>query len=364
MVNLSAQQQMYGTGVASLIGDCGGISLDGQSVQIPGDTGSYMQDDISSIHESSYYRGSNNNMKIVGTASSMEEGNATGSPEEIAEKSEIERTYSSDTPVVEKGSTVKKPTTSSQGNKNSGRRSSCLPTWVVAAPKWLKCVIVVSVSMLVGAMVLVTVALSSALAAENQKSSGNAASGQIPPGTVVVNNPPVSQSESAPAPSPTRMSINEPTVSPVVDVMQEDWNGEPMEESIQGKDTDAPTEDTASSEPYDKDVTTFFVTGGRFTNDALVQLPEQLRTLPVRGGTSFMVHLGDWNSPYATQCDEQSYQDVDDLFSNSSIPVYFVTGDNDFNGMYSNEIDDHRYQAETITFSHCHAFHSLRLSKS
>lgn len=44
-----------------------------------------------------------------------------------------------------------------------------------------------------------------------------------------------------------------------------------------------------------------------------------------------MIHLGDWNSPFATQCSEQSYQDVDALFSTSSVPVYFIPGDNEYN---------------------------------
>ena len=318
--------------------------MDGQSVQIPDDTGSYMQDDISSINESSYYRGSSG-MKIVGTASSMEEGNAAGTKgmrTTAPELGDIQRSLSSETPVPAKGEPPKKTpstskTTSARGTRNSGQRSGCLPTWVSAAPKWLKCVIVVSVAMLVGAMVLVAVALSSALMAENEKSNNSAASEQSPTDMVAVSTPPVSQSApETPAPAPTR--TDEPTAAPALDTKEEDWTGEPEEEVAQIAETKAPVEEETEPVPYDEFVTTFFVTGGRFTNDALVQLPEQLKTLPVRGGTSFMVHLGDWNSPYATQCDKQSYQDVDDLFSNSSIPVYFVPGDNDFNGKCTHKI--------------------------
>ena len=66
---------MYGSGVASLIGDSG-ISLDGQSVQLPDDAGYDLQDDISSIHDASYFKGSGQSprIKIVGTAAGMEEG--------------------------------------------------------------------------------------------------------------------------------------------------------------------------------------------------------------------------------------------------------------------------------------------------
>ena len=45
-----------------------------------------------------------------------------------------------------------------------------------------------------------------------------------------------------------------------------------------------------------------------------------------------MFHLGDWNSPFATSCNEASFQVVDELFQNSPVPVYFVPGDNEYNG--------------------------------
>ena len=99
-----------------------------------------------------------------------------------------------------------------------------------------------------------------------------------------------------------------------------------------GSGANAENDNEPTSTEYDPYVTTFFVTGGRFTNDGLTSLPSQLRSMPVRGGTSFLVHLGDRNSPYATRCDEQSYADVGSLFSNSSMPVYFIPGDNDYNG--------------------------------
>jgi len=50
-----------------------------------------------------------------------------------------------------------------------------------------------------------------------------------------------------------------------------------------------------------------------------------LGRFPSRKGTSFLVHLGDWNDD--DKCNEESYQAVTTTFANSSIPVYFVMGD-------------------------------------
>jgi hypothetical protein len=44
-------------------------------------------------------------------------------------------------------------------------------------------------------------------------------------------------------------------------------------------------------------------------------------------------YSGDWNSPFATSCVESYYYQTNvDLYKQSAIPVYFVPGDNEFNG--------------------------------
>lgn len=80
--------------------------------------------------------------------------------------------------------------------------------------------------------------------------------------------------------------------------------------------------------------TVFYVTGGRPQSSALTQYSTLLSTLPDEGN-SFMVNVGDWNSPFATGCNEQSYQDVDALYSLTSVPVYFVPADNEYNDWYA-----------------------------
>lgn len=384
----SRDPNMYGSGVASLIG-ASGISLDGQSIQLPGDASYDIQDDVSSIHDSSYWKGNGeppSKIKIVGTVSSLEEGNMEQlSPASIAlsgKSGDDKNAHSAGTSQHKQAPNMTN-TSKLSVNGNGG----CVPKWVSAAPVWLKLVIAFSTALLVGAVVLVTVALFSALANRpNTTPESNFVT--FAPGVVI---PPLPSSTAnvdilftSPPAEPTATPIIEtesdahPATSQGIDtenpVIEETGNKPiatdpptktptsapkktkpvPATPQPSARPTEAqnipspaskpvaqenPAEDSSNgsnmqnqdSEPYDEFVTTFFVTGGRFTNDALAQIPNQLRTLPVRGGTSFLVHLGDWNSPYATRCDEQSYQDVQALFSNSSIPVYFIPGDNDFN---------------------------------
>ncbi|CAB9523644.1 expressed unknown protein [Seminavis robusta] len=402
MVDYS-DRNVYGSGVASLIGD-GGISLDGQSVQLPDDGAYDMQDDISSINESSVYRNDLPQIKIVGTAEDLEGGitdletpasmalsNNPGVEVMAPNLKDNDNTLSTTIPISVGELPKKAPNmkNTSKLSVDGKKRRRCLPTWVSEAPSWLKCVIVVSLALLVGAVALVSVALTTAISEQEEASqiatASNAenATPQNPQVTVPISPAPstliVPESDTTDPPSASESHVSSPTAAP----MQSTPSGQTASsnttaptflpdstpvvvvtststptaqatplttdgaaattvtdpsptvtpELVAATDEGTTTEEEQIQEedPYDPLVTTFFVTGGRFTNDALAMVPDQLTTLPTRGGTSFMVHLGDWNSPYATRCDRQSYQHVNNLFSNSSIPVYFIPGDNDFN---------------------------------
>jgi len=62
-----------------------------------------------------------------------------------------------------------------------------------------------------------------------------------------------------------------------------------------------------------------YLTAGRIDESA------NLHRFPTRKMTSFLVHLGDWNEE--EKCDQEDYQGVTQKFANSSVPVYFVMGD-------------------------------------
>ena len=122
-------------------------------------------------------------MKIIGTAESMEEGNVevlSPSSLSMTNNDSIGKTGKNQDKTMSTainlslGDSQKTPPDMKNTSKLSVHRKhqrSWMPKWVSAAPTWLKCVIIVSMALLVGAVVLVTVALTTALAAENTASS-------------------------------------------------------------------------------------------------------------------------------------------------------------------------------------------------
>ena len=72
--------------------------------------------------------------------------------------------------------------------------------------------------------------------------------------------------------------------------------------------------------------------GGRFDGEDTKVLSNGVQSLPSMDENTMLVHLGDWNSPYATSCLEDSYITNVDSYQKSSVPVYFVPGDNEYNG--------------------------------
>jgi len=74
--------------------------------------------------------------------------------------------------------------------------------------------------------------------------------------------------------------------------------------------------------------------GGRFDGEDTKTLENGLQSLPQIDSSTVLIHLGDWNSPYATSCDEDSFISNVETYQQSSVPVYFVPGDNEYNGKF------------------------------
>ena len=62
--------------------------------------------------------------------------------------------------------------------------------------------------------------------------------------------------------------------------------------------------------------------GGRFDGDDATVLVDGLQSLPNMDGNTVLVHLGDFNSPYATSCVESSFQNNVDLYQQSSSLIH------------------------------------------
>lgn len=250
-------------------------------------------------------------------------------------------------------------------SNNNNKDVGCLPTWLATAPFWLKIVIVSSTALLIGAVVLIGVGASLATGGSSSSSSStttttnqNVPAGPAPtqvpnagfPAPTPVPNTGVDGTESPIEAVPTESTMTaapsaRPPVQPPVEVnsTKPPVAGAPTEPpaTIGNAPTQSPayTElpiETAAPSTANQPSTapttiSFYVMGGRFDGEALAQLTTDLQMLPTNNN-EVLFHLGDWNSPFATSCDEASYGLNAETYQQSSVPVYFVPGDNEFNG--------------------------------
>jgi hypothetical protein len=348
-----------------------GISLDGESLVLPDGSvfagspslvltdGDDYGDEVSSMNSSLHGR-EFNDIKIVGTTPMSLDLSTTENSSSEGHLHVFEGTEG---------------TANSQGCKSR----SCFPVWIRTAPCWLKVILGGSLAFFISATLLVGLGVALSTDQDNDASQNV----RIPTSFAAPTTPP------ALAPSPTifgsqydptmdsspqndltmdtspqndltmdSSSQNDPTMDtspqndstmdsssqndPTMDTStagQTDWT-----ESMPSTPPTLPPTQVPSREPsalpsptetqeveVEVEVVTFFVTGGRDVDSERALTPERLGNLPQKMGSSFLLNIGDWNSP-SLGCEEQAYEDVDTLFRNSSVPVYFVPGDNEYNG--------------------------------
>ena len=238
------------------------------------------------------------------------------------------------------------------------------------APRWLYCAIVVIIVSVIGAGVAIFLGVSSKASnddsgifstssSENSSTSENEDS----PNTQSV----FTRSSPAPAPAPVRAPtpppVNPPTLESIYTLLTSPPTASSVAEVIAVPEvpTESPTASPTTTSPSRApalepsafptvvasnsptvepttavptssptiDITTravLYFTAGRIEDSVPGAIPHSLPQFPTRKGTSFLVHLGDWNNP-DERCKEEAFQETSDIFANSSIPVYFVLGD-------------------------------------
>lgn len=256
-------------------------------------------------------------------------------------------------------------------------------------PRWLRLAIIATVASLVGAIVLVALAVSNTSSSDNAgttttESTTPGNSGTLEFGTAengdnsdvqsvptLMQPTPADVNSPAPVPTPSgfvlppvnqptmnsifalitraptanpALSTNPPTTSPTgatVSVLTTEPPSEPTSAPPVPTPSELPT-GVASNEPtFVHSSTPTIVPTTRSptasptidtVNKMVIYLTAghidesvDLRRFPKRKKTSFLVHLGDWNEE--EKCKEEDYQGVTQNFANSSVPVYFVMGD-------------------------------------
>ena len=317
------------------------LSLDGRSLIVPNDGG---DEDMSSLGTSKYggfnfstgsaigYIG---NMKIVGRGEDYDNEGAPTPPYRSPNPSphhyssgagdyDFQTTdYSVQTEEKEQARNYMEDKTEDDAKVEN--EHGCLPLWIATAPLWLKLVIICSTALLLGAIVLIGVGAS---LAKDKSGASNAQVPTLPETTAPVSVPTSPTATTSSAPPASSQQTNAPTQPPsTISVANAPTTG-----TILPQNTGTPTSSTVGPT-----VVNFFAMGGRFDEEELPLLTENLQSLPNMDGNTILFHLGDWNSPYATSCVETSYSDNVDVYSQSSVPVYFVPGDNEFNGKSSRD---------------------------
>lgn len=311
-------------GVGSLLGADVKSLLDGESVVLPSD------DDMSSINTNFNYSTAGNDvdneqMRVVGHE--QDDDSTTNGPWMMGGATPHLHV---DTKAANNGNN------NDNAPSENGSRRTCLPLWLANSPKWLKTAIIVATALLIGAIVLVAVA-----AVLNSGNGGATSRSAVAP--TMPSAEPTLKPESVSSPAPTTLPVFEPSPSPLPSPLPSPSPSEfPSPEPSTKKEftpttTDsvapaspvavAPVLETSPPSQASLTKTVFYVTGGRPQDSELTAFESNLQKLPL--DASFMVNLGDWNSPFATGCSEASFQDVDAQFQSSTVPVYFIPGDNE-----------------------------------
>jgi hypothetical protein len=160
---------------------------------------------------------------------------------------------------------------------------------------------------------------------QQEEAGGNGGGGNVVEGSQIGNEDPI---------EPAILATSRPTAAPSISPkpgMAEAPSPSPTTNFESSMPSVAVTETTTEDPGPSTNIVTFYATAGRFQGTDLEELEANLPFLPTDGGNAFMVNLGDWNSPFATGCSEASYTENADMFNQSSVPVLFIPGDNEYN---------------------------------
>jgi hypothetical protein len=231
------------------------------------------------------------------------------------------------------------------------------PAWMQRAPRWIKLSLIASLCVIIFAIVLaISVTRNSggeSKAESSQKEEPahkvpdvfslytraptHAPTERVPTASPTAGKtvPPTKIPTIAPTPppvnSPTQGPTNPATLAPVVITLTPTTSAPTRAPTL--AHTQAPVmptyAPTMSSAVDTQNIIQFYLTAGHYDDDMMNYVDQYFPHFPTRQGYAFMVHMGDWNDPSSTSCSEASFVSVSQLFQKSSIPVYFVMGDDD-----------------------------------
>ena len=259
--------------------------------------------------------------------------------------------------------------TNDSGKEDDDKTRSCIPSWITNASTSIKFVILLSTALLVGCLALISIASTVPASDIPNTSQSNAETldyktfwptpsprlGEIPT-TVTIPSPTPRETEkptreetsiltNEPTKNPslapvvvTKQPSKSPTLAPVV-VTKQPSKSPTLAPVVVTKTpsksptlapivvTNEPTDVTVSSIPtISPNIVSFYVMS-RYRSG---NLGEQVGSLP-SSNVDFLIHLGNWNAANPEICRPRAYRRTAAHFENSTVPVLFVPGRNEWN---------------------------------
>lgn len=215
----------------------------------------------------------------------------------------------------------------------SGYYNGCIPVWVIESSPLIKMVIVLSTALLIGSLALIVIAFSvsaRSLGTDTSQQSSFIDNTLAPSPTIVIAFEP-----SIIRPS-TSIPTNEPSIETIADVQNPGSGQLPVPNSLPSlhpspQPSLLPTiqSSTKPSTISQANIGEFYITSRNRQRSVVFPLLSNLS----QESNGWMIHLGNWNghSNMNNRCRDDLYNRVSQTYKNSSVPVFFVPGDNEWN---------------------------------
>jgi hypothetical protein len=222
---------------------------------------------------------------------------------------------------------------------------SCVPSWITNASTTIKFVILLSTALLVGCLALISIASTVPVSDSPKAAQSNTESieyktfwptaspmlGEVPTKvTIPVPTPNTKEPTKSPTLAPvviTKEPTNDPTLSPIVATNNPTESPTVSPIVITNDPTNMPTSALPTSTPtLPTNIISFYVMSRYRSPD----LGVKVGSLP-SSDVDFLIHLGNWNNANPEKCRPKAYRRTATQFENSTVPVLFVPGRDEWN---------------------------------
>ena len=237
----------------------------------------------------------------------------------------------------------------SSGVGGSRKDNGWIPKWVIETTPMIKFVIVLSTALLIGSAALIVIAVAVSMHSNwvnSSQQSGFSDFTNAPSPTIFVitngedtnDGSPSTQPSNAPygqfstlylSPTPSSKSLDAfltPTIATTFTPSISTSSRPSGKKS--SNPSPSPSVNVSESPSVASSITSFYITSRNRQRSMQSQL-----ALLRNNNNEWLIHLGNWNrhSQEVNRCESHLYDKIVDIYKNSTVPVFFVPGDNEWN---------------------------------